>query len=462
MNIKERKLFFTRNGEYTVWEMLNALNENYLKEIFMFVFSEKRWTDSMPDSPDAYPWFLYTVWGKQEEDGQEELYQVINAYFIESGEPKSDFNAHLYIYQGFSLDFESIVLNLSRLKDNLNDFEINDLKMEFFLYPEIGEAKNVLDIRFTSEHTSYYLENQNLQSLNSEIRIYLDLNMALMTNYSNYTHSMSDKNKFIKEVFETISSHRGAVSPKILSDQSLRYLLTIGNTKESASKLKFEIDGQFKINIDVIHPTEFKNLVNQEDIGKLYNRYPLTQLKVRLSETEEKYLMVIGDEGKLLSRAQTIETSDINKFIYRLGELLKYDYLNVNYLDSIKRIARRELIGTDAQKNNTAETCYKGVRSIIKNKYPEISEPILKIITNAFFFCIKENHFPKVKVTDSLSPAILVVLKKITGKQDEMINSLFSALIEVYCADEEGSCIIMLNQIIEIEKKKAMPNASGF
>ena len=39
--MKEQKLFFTRNGRYTFWEMLSHLNEKDLKELYSSVLSKE-------------------------------------------------------------------------------------------------------------------------------------------------------------------------------------------------------------------------------------------------------------------------------------------------------------------------------------------------------------------------------------------------------------------------------------
>lgn len=207
MIIKERKLFFTRNGEYTVWEMLNELNEPQLHELYIFVLSEKRWTENHPGTLDRYPWFLYNIWDKLGPNERLELEAEIRKKFSELGELSSDFNGFLYCFSASSLDLESARLNLINLTRSTSNFEIDGLEISFFIYPELLESKNIVDVRFTSERTRYYLENENTIHLNTEIRVYLDLRIAVLTNYSEYTHSTSEKSLFIKEVLEAVSSH---------------------------------------------------------------------------------------------------------------------------------------------------------------------------------------------------------------------------------------------------------------
>lgn len=202
--------------------------------------------------------------------------------------------------------------------------------------------------------------------------------------------------------------------------------------------------------------------MNQEDIGKLYSRYPLTQLRVRLPGDDEKYLVIIGNEGKILSRAQSLQIVDIDKFVYRLSELLAHDYLSVDYIAHIKRMARNTLVGTDFQKDNFIDICYKEIRTYIQSKFPDISQPIAKIIINAFFYCIRENIFLEVDPIDfSLPNTVSTVLRKITKKEVKSINSLFTVLASAYDSSSEENCIAALDDLITNEKK-AMRNASGF
>jgi len=342
MIIKERKLFFTRNGNYSTWEMLNELSEEYLRELHRIAL-EEFWTETMPPDINAYPWSLFSIQDNLDELNKAIFSDELTQRFSQMGEPQSDFNAHLYFFHGISFDFDSIKLNLNKLIDESERFDIEGLEIEYFLYDDYNGFPNILDIRFTSDKNHYYRINKNQHQLNTELRIYLDLNIALMTNYSDYTHSSLHKNKFIDEIISSISSHSGSLNPKPFSDMLLRYMLAVSNNGTLPSKLKFEIDGRYKIGVDMGQPTQLKDIINQDDLKNIYNKYELSVIKVQIADDEEKCLSILGKEGKLISRAKNLDVSDVDSFVLKLKELLKYDYLYKDYFNDIKILAQNRI-----------------------------------------------------------------------------------------------------------------------
>ena len=67
MSLKEQKLFFTRNGEFTVWEKLNALSKSLWEDLYYFSL-DKGFIDgrAYPDD-EGFPSFLYRAYETLEE-----------------------------------------------------------------------------------------------------------------------------------------------------------------------------------------------------------------------------------------------------------------------------------------------------------------------------------------------------------------------------------------------------------
>lgn len=459
MSLKEQKLFFTRNGEYTVWEMLNTLNDVYLNELKRLVFDNK-WLNTLPRHKDQYPNYIFKAYNQLEGENKETLYEKIREKFDKLEPPKNDFNALVYYLIGTHYDYTEIRSKLKDLEESSSRFEIEGLAVNYFLHMESGKIK-FIDIRFSSEKTQFYKGGEITQKLNTEIRLYINLNIALMTNYSNYTHSENEKAKFIKAVLNCVFPNTGDVKPIILSDQSLRNLLLMDNS-HIPSKLKFEVEGRLKVDIDINHSLSFLETIYQDEINFLYHKYPISLLKVKITEGhEEKYLMVDGPKGKIMSRSQNIEIEDINDFMDNLSKLFRFDFLNHSYENEIKQLARRGLTGTINQKNNIITTCYREVEKVLTSVREDETGVMVKIVRNAFFYCLKESKVLGVKSQEYiLAPKTTQYLSKIFGIDSEDINGLLKKLIEFY---EANTNLDGLMQVLDqqINETRMIEDASG-
>lgn len=462
--MKEQKLFFTRNGRYTLWEKLNALPENFLYELFMFVYADKCWIETMPGAYREYPAYIYRVHEEvlSIETDKKALIDEVDKYFQLVAEPKSDFNAIIFKYQATSFDMKTAKIKLNALQKDLDEFEIEGLSIEFFCYDKLNGNENVIDVRFTTEKSMFFKQNENKQILNTEIRVYLDYNIALMTNFTEYTHNAGEKHKFIMSVLSCVSTNTSKIYPLRFSDLCLRYLLTI--SKKLPSKFKFEVEGRLKIGIDIKHPNKDDNALKHDEVKYFYDRYQLSLLKVVLSEEEEKYLTIDGAEGKLISKSQNIDVVDIDTFINKLSDLLKYDYLNDSYKKEFTSMATRELVCTSFQKDIIVDDCYTDVERSIKEIMDEdkvYSEYIITI-RNAFFFCIKSNIFYDINdVIYTLEGKSVEYMATIAKKPVTQINKLFSTLMKIVKVNEDN----LENFIVSFDKlindKRMVRNAAG-
>ncbi|MEC0089882.1 hypothetical protein [Paenibacillus macquariensis] len=431
MSLKEQKLFFTRNGEFTVWEKLNALSLPLLEKLYFFVFEKKYIGDFYP-ADNEFSSFLYRAFEALEESKENQgIFELeINNTFSEIITPRCDFNALIYHVSGTMLDIESSRLNLEEL--NKHDFEIDGLEMEYWYYPE----KDIVDVRFTSEKSSYFKENNNLQYLHTELRVYLGFNIVLMTNFSQYTHTDTEKNKFIKSIIVSVSSSRNTViAPIKLSDHSLRKLIVMEDQNLPA-KLKFQIEGRFKVDIDISHDVNVRDLISQEEIKYFYDKYPLSLIRVKIRDDADKLMSLDGNEGKMYSRSQNLDPEDIDEFIEKINILLAYDYLNVNYRNEIGRLAYYHIVGSDQLKDNIVSTIYKDIEKYILSETLDYTGVFVKLLSNSFFFCLKDK-----KILSSVMPIDLLekfdgrminYLQKITNVKINEIGGILAHLLDLY------------------------------
>ena len=61
---------------------------------------------------------------------------------------------------GASLDLESASLNLAKLKERAEEFEIEGLQIECFLHEQLNGLNNIVDVRFTNERSAFYKHNE--------------------------------------------------------------------------------------------------------------------------------------------------------------------------------------------------------------------------------------------------------------------------------------------------------------
>lgn len=462
MSIREQKLFFTRNGKYTIWEMLNLLNEDSLDILFNYIYVEKSWTEFAPGPYSEFPSYIYKVYEdilKTEED-KLSLYNIIDQQFKLIEEPLNDFNGYIYIINSSIFDMKSILLNLEKLKDNITDMEIDNLEMEYYIYDGIDEGNHIVDFCFSNKKFTNYKQNSIEQIINTEIRIYVDLNIAVMTNYSDYTHRDSEKNKFINTILENISSHKGEIDPLKLSDTALRNLVLVSD--QVPSKFKFDIEGRADVGVAIKNSSTSNNPFNHDEVKKMYEKFSVSQLKVTLSEDDEKYLIIDGKEGKIHSKSKNLNYFDIDSFVLKLSTLFKFDYLNYTYEKEIKNLANIELTGTENTKYNIVSTCYKNIYDLIKSILNDKPDEFATMVRNSFFHILTLKDFYVVgEERDSIDDRTLKYLSRITRKNGDSITTILHILIKI---SEENDKLedLMVSLDYYIKNRGMISDAVGF
>lgn len=153
MNIREQKLFFTRDG-FSIWEKICELSTEITYEIINWCLSERLIT-TLPASKDEYDWFLYkTYLDLKEEEKEQELVAKISQYFEIISVPKSDFNGLLYYFPINKIEINNIY-NL--LKDL--DFEGID-HVNVNLFSLLTTKEDIINIRLTTDKITTYMNHK--------------------------------------------------------------------------------------------------------------------------------------------------------------------------------------------------------------------------------------------------------------------------------------------------------------
>ncbi|WP_096201852.1 hypothetical protein [Bacillus sp. FJAT-45350] len=458
MSKLEQKMFFTRHGVFTIWEMLNHLSEEMYNQLYIYALG-KRLVNTRPRNNEEFPNFFYKLSEDLEGDIKKEFNDQIKTLFLTRPKPMFDFNAILYQFIGDMNNSDTINQKLSMLRRDVNEFGVEGLKISYNIFSTV-KKQPIIDVKFSSQRPDFFKGNKNEISLNTEIRIFLECNIALVTNYSNFTHTNSQKELFVKKVLECILVTRGEVKPTKLKDQSLRSLLLVEGS--IPSKLKFNIDGMYQVGVDILNPTDIKDTIAQNELKQLYERHQISHVKVTISEVENKVLMIDGFNGKLISRAKTLLPQDINDFIYQLTDLLKYDYLNFNFKKDLITKANGSLISTFAGTENLLKTCYKNLRECLNDVCNDETGVFVDVLENSFYFCLIRNIKLASQIESELAfdldPTVIETLSKICNYDKDSIIDLLKRLLHLY-GENKNSLEKFLEQIDRLIKSAGMiPN----
>ncbi|MFB0831828.1 hypothetical protein ACEU2D_19795 [Brevibacillus laterosporus] len=456
MSIKEQKLFFTRHDNYSIWEMLILLPQEYLDDLYKLCI-RKMWTNQYPRHND-FPAFLYRIYlyDLSEEEECQTFLNAIEEKFKLIEKPKSDFNGLLYLYTGQSLDIQSAEHNLRALKENPHEHNINGYELEYFL-----SSKNIIDVRFSNSKLESYKENDIDQIVHTEIRVYLDKSIAIITNFSEYTHKDSEKQLFVRTILERVSSFRGEPQPVKLSDALLRKLLISSNTLPS--KMKFDIDDIMNVGFHLKEPSKIEEAILNDEFRNIYDTGTLHFIRVKISESEEKYLHIDGLKGKIMSRTKNIDIIDIDLFISKIAPLLKYDYLNEDYKKKLCAMAQNKLDGPKSQKDIIANKIYKSITDKIYTLTKDETGVYTSLLTNIFIYCAKNGYFLDIASDQQeLHNESLDFFSKIVGTNQHLILQLLSSILKLYYDNKDD-----LSYLIEVYNEQILAyqrmnvNASG-
>ena len=141
----EQKLFFTRNGEYTLWEKLQEISKGKLEIIKAYISDELR-VDMQGYENASTESYIYNCHRLIGDEQKNLLNMQINQFFEEDKGIGTDFNGTLYKMDVSYMNAEIIYNLLEKLEEKVDVFDIEDLKISRF----IREEENCVDIRVAS------------------------------------------------------------------------------------------------------------------------------------------------------------------------------------------------------------------------------------------------------------------------------------------------------------------------
>ena len=165
-----------------------------------------------------------------------------------------------------------------------------------------------------------------------------------------------------------------------------------------------------------------------------------------------KYFFIVRNEGKLICQSRTLDNNDINYFIDKLNVILKYDYLNSDYLKQLKILGRRKLVGPDRQTEIAVLSCYYSIKQFIMDKCQDTSGVFANIINNAFFYCLIKKYMCNISILNGNRHSLPIKLKSyllaITGINTDAIENLLSLLINTYVNNDIEKLLKDLDNLI--------------
>ena len=422
----EQKLFFTRNGEYTLWEKLffnNIDNLLMIKDELESDLNIKVGGDKDTLINDIY--LNYSNECKIER--KEKIESIINRFFTSDNLEKLDFNALLFRFDNTYLELESIEKKIDDLSEIIKDYEEKNLN----LYKYVSIEDKTIDIKLTSKKNKQYKGNINEQILNTELRIYSDLGLIIMTDYGDYTHKKSIKNSLISDISILLTGNQFSIKECVLTDMTLRLLLK--ESKTTASKFKLSMEGLMDVNFKLADDNT-DNLLEYDPVKPFYEKYKLSLIRISMNDDKEKYITIDGTKGKLNSRSKTLNHKDIDEFMECLSKVMRYDYLNKSYIEEISKIADKELIMTRIAKRNYVENMYFGIKNQIEFDLEGYENKELSInLTNAFFYFLlydidtinSENY------EFNIEEKLLKKIKKIFKVDNSIANNLYNSILQL-------------------------------
>ncbi|GAA0725251.1 hypothetical protein GCM10008905_20280 [Clostridium malenominatum] len=440
----EQKLFFTRNGKYTLWEKLQDISKGKLENIKAYVSDELQVDIQEYENASAES-YIYNCYRLIDDEQKNLLDMQINQFFEEDKGIGADFNGTLYKMDVSYMNAEIIYNLLEKLEEKVDLFDVEDLKISRF----IREEEKCVDIRLASTKKIDYKENINDRLINTEVRIYIELGLMIMTDYSDYTHSKSVKSILIQEIRHILLNQNGALDPYTLSDMALRVLLK--RSKKYASKFKFTVGDYMSLDCNILENVTDDPL-SISGLKEIYDKHKMFEIKVSMSANEEKYITIDGERGKLISRSKCIEISDINEFVTLLSEVVKYDYLNSNYIKQAKNIAKRVLVGPTTSKISQVDGIYSIIhKSITDILVSKVDIDNISLTINAFFYLLLK----KIEVSEDITSdyeidkATLQTIKKIFGIDSITVNKLYNKVIEIALSQDGDILIAELDGFIK-------------
>lgn len=427
----EQKLFFTRNGEYTIWEKVDSLKECELDQLLIFI--EKDREINIVEDIVYKKRIIYEILDSEDDRIKDALEAEVDKYFLLENRDKCDFNAILHRIKTDCVDIDVAYKELQKLKSMNNDYEIDGINTSIFLRKE----NMCIDIRISSKKINVYKDNSNEQIINTEVRIYFVTGLILITDYGDYTHNKKVKDKLLENIYNLLNDNYKNNTSYRMSDITLRRLLK--KSDKYASKFTFYIDDYINVDFNVVEDMG-GNPLEHSGLREFYEKHPIRSIKIAMNSDVDKYITIDGEKGKLISRYKKMEVKDVDEFVNVLNEVIKYDYLNFDYKKDIRRIAIEKRTGHTASKVSYVNDLYKEIENKIVLYLGEKNDiDIVYFTRNTFFYCLI-NKFIYIgeKVSEySLGYKIIRELNRWFKIGEDNIEVLFSNLIKIAIDSDE-------------------------
>jgi hypothetical protein len=429
----EQKLFFTRNGEYTLWEKLSLNRKQNIEKIKSEIENEFNFCLGLEDKDLENQLYIYYKSANCEK--KRKIENCIDKFFFSEELEQTDFNAVLY---SFNCDYIDVI-TADRMLNQLEKITNDDKKENFKIYKYLRESDNAIDIRLTSIKNNLYKDNYNEQIINTEVRIYIKLGLILITDYTDYTHKKSVKSKLIENISYILTKKVNSITECRLTDSTLRMLLK--KSKKYASKFKFSIEDFIDVDFSVTEGIE-ENPLEYQEVKKFYDKYDISMIKVSMSKNQDKYITVDSIKSKINSRSKCVDIKDIDEFVVLLSEVMKYNYLNNDYIKDVIELAKKSLIMPTVIKIREVESLYLKISEEIKNSLGnKLDLDNLKVLKNAFFYCLLNDiKLQNENNEEELSENILTTINKIFNISISDIKKLYNYIISI--AKEDSDCLI--------------------
>ena len=419
----EQKLFFTRHGEYTIWEKISMNNKENLYHIKLEI--EDIFQIDLGEDERVIINNIYNLYNRESKENKVVIENIIDNNFYR--DDKSDFNAILYKFDNSNININTVDNKLNKLSERVDLYDESEFEIDKFTDIE----SRIVDIRLRSKKLDYYKGSSNEQVLNTEVRIYLNWGLVVMTDFSDYTRKKSIKNNLISDISHIIMGSESKIEECILSDMTLRVLLK--QSKNNASKYKFTIDGLMDVDFSIIDGNS-ENPLYYEHLRGFYEKSKLSAIKISMNSNSEKNITIDGNKAKIRAQSKNLTDSDINEFMGCLNEVMRYDYLNKDYSLEVFEKTKNKLVGTTIQRKNTIEGLYNEVyQAIYKELGDNVDIDIKSILNNSFFYCLLNN----VKINYSrninleLDSKTIKLISKLFAINSETINKLYTDLIYI-------------------------------
>lgn len=420
----EQKLFFTRNGEYTLWEKLSLNNKINLEKIKSEI--ERKYDINLGLENNDLENQIFIFYTSSNPENQRRIQVIINNFFCPVDLEQTDFNALLY---SLNCDYSDIIA-ADRMLEKLEELT-NEGEETYEVTKYLRKSDNAIDIRLTSIKNNFYKDNYNEQIINTEARIYLKLGLIVMTDYSDYTHKKSVKNKLIEDISFILTTVRSSKTECKLTDNTLRMLMK--KSKKYSQRFKFSIQNFINVELNVTEEIE-ENPLDYMEVKKFYDNYDISMIKISMSENQDKYITIDSVKSKINSRSKCIDINDINEFVILLSDVMKYNYLNNDYIKEVIEVAKIALVMPTVSKINEVQDLNSMITKAIKDSLDDkFDSDNSKILKNSFFYCLLNG----IKLQDDdnkveeISEIILSMINKIFNVSRGEVKGLYNFIIDI-------------------------------